>query len=87
MLRSPQGRTADDLIRIAEQLKRVRSKRGKEPTFVREDGPKLAPPLSIPKHPGDMAIGTVRSILNQLKADCDEWDIYLNETSQNDEND
>lgn len=74
---SPQGRKSEDLISIALQLERKLFKRGKEPTYVKEIDPCLSPPLSIPNHSGDMAIGTVRSILNQLLSDCDEWEMHL----------
>lgn len=77
MQKSPQGRRANDLITLALQLKRTRFNRGKEPTYIREDSPALTPPLSIPNHPGEMSVGTVRSILNQLAADCDEWEEHL----------
>lgn len=84
---SPQGRKSEDLTSIASQLGRKLFNRGKEPTYVKEIDPCLSPPLSIPNHPGDMAIGTVRSILNQLLSDCDEWEMHLEtlEEAKNDE--
>lgn len=77
MQMSPQGRRSEELTSIALQLGRKLFNRGKEPTYVKEIDPCLSPPLSIPNHSGDMAIGTVRSILNQLLLDCDEWEMHL----------
>lgn len=87
MLRSPQGRKSQDLIGVAMQLGRKLFDRGKEPTYIRTEGPRLMPPLSIPNHPGDMAVGTVRSILYQLLADCDEWEIYLQKSIKDNDHD
>jgi hypothetical protein len=75
--RSPQGRAAVDLEAIARQLGRYRDRRGKEPTYVRFDDPALTPPLSIPGHVGDLKVGTVRSIVDVLLNDVDEWEIFL----------
>jgi hypothetical protein len=85
MLRSPQGRKNEDLVGLATQLGRKEHNRGKEPTYVRNDGPALMPPLSIPKHSGDMPPGTARSILNQLLSDCDDWEIFLQSEREDDE--
>lgn len=82
---NPQGRRAEELISLARQLGRVIDPRGKEPTYVRERDPALSPPLSIPNHGGrDMKIGTVRSIVDQLLDDADEWSIHLNEEDAED---
>lgn len=86
MIRSPQSRKSEDFSSIAGQLGRKLSDRGKEPTYVREQGPKLMPPLSIPNHPGDMPVGTARSILSALLSDCDDWAIYLQSLEGNEEN-
>lgn len=59
--------------------------RGKEPTWVKKDDPSLSPPLSIPNHSKDVKAGTARSIIDQLIADLDEWEIYL--TEQENDND
>lgn len=85
MIRSPQGRKSEDFSSIARQLGRKLSDRGKEPTYVREAGPKLMPPLSIPNHAGDMPTGTARSILDALLSDCDEWGLFLQSIDENDE--
>ncbi|HUW54564.1 MAG TPA: hypothetical protein VMV99_14230 [Rhodanobacter sp.] len=74
---SPNGIRYKVLVSLAEKLGRTRSKRGKEPTYVREDAPELSPPLSIPKHPGDMKRGTVLSIVEALLSDVDEWELFL----------
>jgi hypothetical protein len=58
-----------ELETLAKRLGRKRMKRGHEPTFER-DVPGWFP-LTIPKHPGTLAIGTACSILNQLEEDLD----------------
>jgi hypothetical protein len=73
--RSPQGVRASDLVALAGKLGRTRTNRGKEPTYER---PALFPnspayPLTIPGHPGDLRVGTVKSIVNALLNDVDEW--------------
>lgn len=80
---SPRGIRSARLISIAKKLGRTKCKRGKEPTWVREDSPELFSPLSIPNHPGDMATGTVRSIVEALLSDVDQWKIDL-ETDEDD---
>lgn len=79
---SPKGVNYKELISFANKLGRTKSNRGKEPTYVREDAPELSPPLSIPKHPGDMKVGTVLSIVETLLNDVDEWELYLQEDNQ-----
>jgi hypothetical protein len=78
---SPKGVKFKELISIAEKLGRSKSNRGKEPTYVRKDAPELSPPLSIPKHPGDMKAGTVLSIVETLLSDVDEWELHLQENN------
>lgn len=80
MRKSPSGRKANDLITIAKQMGRVLDNRGKEPNYVRKENPKLSPPLSIPGHPGDLKLGTARSIIDMLLDDVDEWLIFLNDS-------
>lgn len=82
MRESPQGRSAGECISFAEQLGRTKAKRGAEPNYIRVGVPALAPPLSIPNHPGDMRIGTLRSIVDQLLDDCDEWELFLQSQSE-----
>lgn len=76
ILLHPANRRAAELQALARAAGRVLVKRGKEPTWVREKDPALSPPLSIPDHSTDMKVGTVKSIVNQLLDDCDEWEIY-----------
>ena len=78
MYQSPQNRNHKDFISIAKQLGRREVKRGKEPTYVKDDNPVLCPPLSIPKH-GDLKVGTARSIIQALLNDVDVWEIFLME--------
>lgn len=77
MRKSPAGRTAKDLQKIAVKLGRVKDPRGKEPNYVRKKDPSLSPPLSIPGHTGDLKIGTAISIIDALLDDVDEWSTYL----------
>jgi hypothetical protein len=86
MRKSPQGRSAGDFESIAKQLGRYKDPRGKEPTYVRTRDPALSPPLSIPKHSGDMRIGTAISIIDALLSDVDDWEIYLQEVEDDDAN-
>lgn len=79
---SPNGIKSRALVTLAEKLGRTKFNRGKEPTYVREDAPELSPPLSIPKHPGDMKRGTVLSIVEALLSDVDEWELFLGEESK-----
>lgn len=84
LARSPQNRNYKDFVSLAKQLGRTEDKRGKEPTFVRLREPALSPPLSIPKHSGDMKIGTARSIIEALLSDVDDWEIYMSESEDKD---
>jgi len=78
--KSPRGRKARDFVSIAQRLGRIRDKRGKEPTYVREVNPALSPPLSIPDHGArDLKIGTARSIIDMLLDDVSEWEVFLNQ--------
>lgn len=63
----------------ASAVGRLKENRGKEPTWVRKHEPHLSPPLSIPNHSKDVKAGTARSILDQLLADLDEWDQFLDQ--------
>jgi hypothetical protein len=82
--KSPRGIRSDDLVRIAGQLGRTRSKRGSEPTYVRESDPRLRP-LSIPSHPGDLKVKTCVTIVDMLLDDVDEW--RLSSTDESDDED
>lgn len=84
MRRSPQGRRSEDFQSYARSLGRNPENRGKEPTWSRGREPHLSPPLSIPDHSGEMKTNTARSIIDQLLADCDEWEIYLLEGDEDD---
>lgn len=79
MEKSPYNRKPEDFVSIAKQLGRTRANRGKEPTYTRERDPSLSPPLSIPNHPGDVKLGTARSIIDALLNDVDDWEIYLSD--------
>jgi hypothetical protein len=85
MEKHPFNRKPDDFISIAKQLGRTKDNRGKEPTYTRERDPSLSPPLSIPNHPGDVKPGTARSIIDALLSDVDDWEIYLSESEDDDE--
>ena len=85
MEKSPFNRNADAFISIAKQLGRAKDNRGKEPTYTRERDPELSPPLSIPNHPGDVKPGTARSIIDALLSDVDDWELYLLESDDDDE--
>lgn len=85
MRKSPQGRKAGELITIAKQLGREKDPRGKEPTYVREINPELSPPLSIPNHSGEMNPWTAKSIIDALLDDVGEWELYLEEQEDNED--
>lgn len=79
MQASPYGVRADDLVSLAKKLGRAKVNRGKEPTYERAP---LMPggvvfPLTIPGHTGDLAVGTVKSIVNTLQDDIDEYRQWL----------
>ncbi len=76
---SPNNRRSAALIAIAKKVGRKVDNRGKEPTYVRNDDPALSPPLSIPNHTKDLKPMTVKSIVDTLLSDLDDWDIYINE--------
>ncbi|WP_143762962.1 hypothetical protein [Ramlibacter tataouinensis] len=76
VLKSPSSRSSTYMRSLAKQVERKMVNRGKEPTFERHDPPPL-PPLTIPGHPGDLSIGVVRSVANQLLNDLDEWRLHL----------
>ncbi|HEX9989277.1 MAG TPA: hypothetical protein VGE45_12465 [Chloroflexia bacterium] len=59
---------SDDLQRFAKQLGRVRSSRGKEPTYVSELLPYSAP-ISIPDHSGTLKRFTAENILDAFEQD------------------
>lgn len=63
----------------AKAVGRQLENRGKEPNWVRKVDPALSPPLSIPDHGADLKAGTARSIIDQLLADLDEWEQYLDQ--------
>ncbi|NJA06891.1 type II toxin-antitoxin system HicA family toxin [Methylococcaceae bacterium WWC4] len=88
MRRSPQGRKPHDLEAIAKQLGRKRdTTKGKEPTYVREKDPELSPPLSIPAHGSkELKTGTARNIIDALLDDVSDWEIYLEELEDDNEN-
>lgn len=82
--KAPYGRKAKELENFAKAVGRSKSKRGKEPTWIREDNPELTPPLSIPNHAADMKVGTFLSIVDQLISDCDDWEIHIQNENDDD---
>jgi len=67
--RRPRSIKASELVSLAKRLGRARVKRGKEPTYERSGGEGF--PLTIPSHPGTLAVGTACSILDQLEEDIE----------------
>lgn len=67
------------LEKYATAVGRDKENRGKEPTWVRKREPHLSPPLSIPNHSKGVKAGTARSILDQLLADIDEWEQFIDQ--------
>jgi hypothetical protein len=60
---------SSELGRFARKLGRRKRKGAREPTYVSNASGWF--PLSIPGHPGTLAIGTACSILDQLEWDLD----------------
>jgi hypothetical protein len=56
-----------ELEGLAGRVGRQRANRGKEPTYERPGWL----PLTIPDHPGTLAIGTACNVLDQLEQDID----------------
>lgn len=72
---------AAELISFAERIGRKRVKRGKEPTYERQGWF----PLTIPNHPGNLAIGTASSILDQLEEDIERLASQINKREDHNE--
>lgn len=77
LMRSPAGIKAIELDGLARALGRQRAKRGKEPTYTRNDDPRLSPPLSIPGHAKELQVSTAKSIIRALLRDVAVWENYL----------
>jgi hypothetical protein len=75
------GIKSEELESLTKEIGRVKSKRGKEPTWVSSQFSDLRP-LSIPNHTHDLNKFTARSILDQLESDVEKWEEYL-ESSEN----
>ncbi len=73
------------LEKYASAVGRQKDNRGKEPTWVRKVDPHLSPPLSIPNHSKDIKAGTARSIIDQLLADIDEWEQFIDQQEDDEE--
>lgn len=73
------------LAEYANAVGRRIENRGKEPTWVKKTDPSLSPPLSIPNHSKGIKAGTSRSIIDQLLADLDEWELHLIKQEDEDE--
>jgi hypothetical protein len=72
---------------LASALGRKRVKRGKEPMWESTHFPELFV-LSIPHHGGrDLAIGTKKSILDQLEDDVLAWEQRLDDEEDDEEKD
>lgn len=69
------------LEKYASAVGRQKENRGKEPTWVRKLDPHLSPPLSVPNHSKDVKAGTARSIIDQLLADIDEWEQFIDQNA------
>ena len=69
-----------DLVSLAKSLGRVKSKRGKHPTYV-STLMATRNPLSIPGHP-TIKTGTACGILDELESDVDELSALLDEQEQ-----
>jgi hypothetical protein len=68
------GIGATELESLAQDLGRVKSKRGKEPTWINERFPELRP-VSIPHHGSrDLNRFTAGSIIDQLELDLERWE-------------
>lgn len=72
---------------LAAAVGRKKVNRGKEPTWDRSFDPHLSPPLSIPNHSKGVKARTARSILDQLIADLDEWEQFLDLLVDEDDDD
>lgn len=86
---SPSGIKPTELIGLAKKLGRTKKKRGKEPTYEREDNPRLFPALTIPNHGGkELKKITAASIIEHLLNDVDLWELHLEGfTKRHDKND
>jgi len=71
-LRSKNAIKCNEMEKMAKLMGRIKSKRGKEPTWINEKYPDLRP-LSIPHHggSGDLNKFTAQSILDQLEGDLE----------------
>ncbi len=86
ILRSRQANIRDrELVSLAKSLGRLRSPRGKEPTYINEFFQHLRP-LSIPSHPRALNRFTAGSIIDQLELDILAWDEFLENEEKEDEN-
>lgn len=70
LLREKRGIKSSELESLASALGKVRHKRGKEPTWVDLEHPKLNP-LSIPHHSKELNRFTAQAILDQLENDLE----------------
>lgn len=75
---------SSQLESMAESLGRRRDKRGKEPTYVSDLLP-TSRPITIPSHPGTLAFGTARSILDRFEEDIFELEDQLQSSNEEDE--
>jgi hypothetical protein len=69
-LRRKGGVKTHEIEALAAALGRIRHQRGKEPTWINPDFPRLRP-VSIPHHSKDLNRFTAQSILDQLEPDLE----------------
>jgi len=81
ILQNRGGVKTREVERLAKALGRQRHKRGREPVWVNPVFPSLRP-VSIPSHSVDLNKYTKNSILGDLEADFEHWEISLEEDAQ-----
>lgn len=72
---------SQELVRLAQQLGRGQSERGKEPTYISELLPHSRP-ISIPNHPGSLKKFTAGNILDALERDILELEEMLSKKKE-----
>ena len=73
-IRKKGGIKSSELESLAKELGRVKSKRGKEPTWISEQFNDLRP-VSIPRHGSrDLNRYTAGGIIDQLELDVERWE-------------
>lgn len=75
-LRKSGGVKSSEVEAVAKALGRIRSQRGKEPTWISQVFSDLRP-VSIPCHSSDLNRFTKNNILDQLEIDLDRYQEIL----------